>query len=71
MIEKLLSLGYKVRGTSRSASKLDNLKKKWDEKYPGQFEVAEVPDIMVEGAYDEAIKGTFFSLSRPISFSLL
>ncbi|GAA6062880.1 hypothetical protein JCM10212_002102 [Sporobolomyces blumeae] len=57
VIEVLLSSGYKVRGTSRSAAKLDNLKKRWEEKFPGQFEVAEVPDILKEGAYDEAIKG--------------
>ena len=59
LIEQLLALGYKVRGTTRTASKLDSLKSKWDAKYPDQFEVAEVKDITVDGAFDEAIKGTF------------
>ncbi|GAA5979115.1 hypothetical protein JCM5350_007071 [Sporobolomyces pararoseus] len=57
LIEQLLSLGYKVRGTTRTASKLDSLKSKWDSKYPDQFEVAEVEDITVDGAFDQAIKG--------------
>ena len=57
IVEQLLELGYKVRGTARSLSKLDNLKKRWDDKYPGLFEAAEVPDIIKDGAYDEAIKG--------------
>ncbi|GAA5907433.1 uncharacterized protein JCM6883_001207 [Sporobolomyces salmoneus] len=57
LVEQLLPFGYKVRGTTRSASKLSNLKKKWDAKYPGQFEIAEVPDITVDGAFDDAVKG--------------
>ncbi|GAA5933582.1 uncharacterized protein JCM15063_001354 [Sporobolomyces koalae] len=70
-VEKLLALGYKVRGTTRTASKLDNLKRKWDEKYPGQFEVAEIKDIMRDGAYDQAIQGVagFAHVASNVSFS--
>lgn len=57
VVEQLLLHGYRVRGTARSASKLDILKKRWDEKYPGHFEVAEVKDICAEKAFDEAMKG--------------
>ncbi|GAA5883895.1 hypothetical protein JCM16303_007442 [Sporobolomyces ruberrimus] len=56
VVEQLLLHGYRVRGTARSASKLDILKKRWDEKYPGHFEVAEVKDICAEKAFDEAMK---------------
>ncbi|GAA6016844.1 hypothetical protein JCM11491_001825 [Sporobolomyces phaffii] len=57
VVEQLLARGYKVRGTTRSAPKLDNLRQKWDAQYPGQFAVAEVPDITAKGAYDAAIEG--------------
>ncbi|GAA5855692.1 hypothetical protein JCM3766R1_003193, partial [Sporobolomyces carnicolor] len=56
LVEQLLALGYKVRGTTRSAHKLENLANKWNKKYPHSFEIAEVKDITVDGAYDQAIK---------------
>ncbi|GAA5868526.1 hypothetical protein JCM8547_003174 [Rhodosporidiobolus lusitaniae] len=52
-----LKLGYRVRGVVRAKNKIAGLKKRWDEQFPGQFEVAVVPDLQVEGAYDDAIKG--------------
>ncbi|GAA5859378.1 hypothetical protein JCM8547_002007 [Rhodosporidiobolus lusitaniae] len=52
-----LKLGYRVRGVVRAESKIASLKKRWDEQFPGQFEVTVVPDLMKEGAFDEAIKG--------------
>lgn len=58
VIDQLLELGYKVRGAARSQVKLEKYQKRWDSKYPGQFEFVEVPDILKNGAYDEAIKGT-------------
>lgn len=57
VIDQLLELGYKVRGAARSQVKLEKYQKRWDSKYPGQFEFVEVPDILKNGAYDEAIKG--------------
>ncbi|PMD39988.1 NAD(P)-binding protein [Hyaloscypha variabilis F] len=56
--DQFLQAGYKVRGTVRKASKADGLKALWEKKYgPGQFEVVEVPEMAVKGAFDEAVKG--------------
>ncbi|GAA5821080.1 hypothetical protein JCM11251_001953 [Rhodosporidiobolus azoricus] len=52
-----LALGFRVRGVVRDAKKADGLKKTWDAKYPGQFEVAVVEDATKEGAFDEVVKG--------------
>ncbi|GAA6004943.1 hypothetical protein JCM11491_002285 [Sporobolomyces phaffii] len=57
VVEQLLLAGYRVRGTTRSLAKIEHLKERWDEKYPDQFEVAQVEDIVAKGAFDEAIKG--------------
>ena len=55
---QLLEAGYKVRGTVRSLNKADWLYKLFDEKYgKGKFEAVEVPDMMAEGAFDEAVIG--------------
>jgi nucleoside-diphosphate-sugar epimerase len=56
--ETFLKAGYSVRGTIRSSksgkSLLDVLSKYTS---TGQFEVVEVPDITVDGAFDQAVKG--------------
>ncbi|GAA6004869.1 hypothetical protein JCM11491_002261 [Sporobolomyces phaffii] len=57
VVEQLLLAGYRVRGTTRSLAKIELLKERWDERYPDQFEVAQVEDIVAKGAFDEAIKG--------------
>jgi len=57
VIDQLLELGYKVRGAARSQAKLEKYQKRWDDKFPQQFEFVEVPDILKSGAYDEVIKG--------------
>ncbi|GAA5872032.1 hypothetical protein JCM1840_004775 [Sporobolomyces johnsonii] len=71
VVEQLLEHGYKVRGTARSASKLANLQKRWDAKYPGRFEIAVVEDMLKPGAYDEAIKGAsgVAHIASVVSFS--
>uniref|UniRef100_UPI003D264B92 ketoreductase n=1 Tax=Sporidiobolus salmonicolor TaxID=5005 RepID=UPI003D264B92 len=71
VVEQLLEHGYKVRGTARSASKLANLQKRWDAKYPGRFETAVVEDMLKDGAYDEVIKGAagVAHIASPVSFS--
>jgi nucleoside-diphosphate-sugar epimerase len=58
VIKQLLQRGFRVRGSVRdfhSASWL--LTAHFDESLSGQFEVVEVPDIGVDGAFDEAVKG--------------
>lgn len=55
---QFLEAGYKVRGTVRSLDKADWLYKLFDEKYgKGKFEAVVVPDMIVDGAFDEAVKG--------------
>ncbi|GAA5826609.1 hypothetical protein JCM5353_004988 [Sporobolomyces roseus] len=57
IVEQLLAFGFRVRGAVRSASKVSGLQERWESKFPGKFEVVEVPDFAVDGAYDEAAKG--------------
>ena len=62
--DQFLRAGYNVRGSVRKASKADGLKAFWDKKYgEGTFEVVEVPEMSVKGAFDEAVKGTFVRLN--------
>jgi nucleoside-diphosphate-sugar epimerase len=56
--DQLMEAGYRVRGTTRSASKVQDLGALWEKKFgPGRFEVAIVKDMSHEGAFDEAVKG--------------
>ncbi|KAI1647603.1 aldehyde reductase [Daldinia loculata] len=57
IVDQFLQRGYRVRGTVRKASRDRWLKDHFDGKYPGKFELVEVPDMVASGAYDEAIKG--------------
>ncbi|GAA5868530.1 hypothetical protein JCM8547_003176 [Rhodosporidiobolus lusitaniae] len=57
VVEEALKLGYRVRGVVRSPAKLGNLRKRWEDRFPGKFEVAVVSDLQKEGAFDEAMKG--------------
>ncbi|KAK7002479.1 D-lactaldehyde dehydrogenase [Favolaschia claudopus] len=56
VVRSLLEQGYSVRGTVRSADKGKHLKEVFA-SYGDKFEVVEVPDITVEGAFDDAVKG--------------
>ena len=50
--------GYAVRGAVRTETKGKLLMEVFDKKYgPGKFEVASVPNMTAERAYNEAIKG--------------
>lgn len=51
--------GYRVRGTVRSSAKAET----WKAKHPiynDSLEFVTVPDILADGAFDEAIKGVDF-----------
>lgn len=54
---KLLERGYKVRGTARTLSKAEFLKNGPFAKYVDNFEVVEVADLELDGAFNEAVKG--------------
>ncbi|CAI6338405.1 unnamed protein product [Periconia digitata] len=70
--QRLLDAGYSVRGTVRKSSSATALIEGPLKKYfeSGAFEVVEVPDITVDGAFDEAVKGvtTIAHLATPVSF---
>ncbi|KAJ7804965.1 D-lactaldehyde dehydrogenase [Mycena olivaceomarginata] len=55
VVRNLLEKGYFVRGTVRSAEKGKHLTRLF-EQYGHRFELAVVPDITKEGAFDEAVK---------------
>ncbi|TVY81218.1 Aldehyde reductase [Lachnellula suecica] len=58
VVDQFLEAGYRVRGTTRSTSKVQGLSALWEKKFgPGQFEVATVGDMSEEGVFDEAVKG--------------
>jgi nucleoside-diphosphate-sugar epimerase len=63
--DQLLEAGYRVRGTYRSPSKAQALSDLWEKKYgQGRFELATVPDMSKEGAFDEAVKGNMQLLRK-------
>jgi nucleoside-diphosphate-sugar epimerase len=60
--DKLLSLGYCVRGSVRNPEKSKPLQEHFGKKYgAGKFELVKVEKINEEGAFDEAAKGTLYA----------
>jgi nucleoside-diphosphate-sugar epimerase len=58
IIDQLLKIGYNVRGAVRSVDKCKWLADYFQERYAGvTFDMIEVPDMTVDGCYDEAVKG--------------
>ncbi|KAF9561492.1 D-lactaldehyde dehydrogenase [Agrocybe pediades] len=56
-VRLLLERGYAVRGTVRDESKVEYMKKYFDSLgFGDKFETVIVPDIVKEGAFDEAVK---------------
>ncbi|KAJ7657253.1 hypothetical protein DFH06DRAFT_1197770 [Mycena polygramma] len=56
VVRALLEEGFAVRGTVRSAEKSAHLRDVFA-AYGDKFELVVVPDIMQEGAFDEAVQG--------------
>jgi nucleoside-diphosphate-sugar epimerase len=55
--DQALQAGYRVRGTVRSAAKASWMSDLFTTKYgPDIFSLVEVPDIVAEGAFDDAVK---------------
>jgi nucleoside-diphosphate-sugar epimerase len=55
--DQFLRAGFKVRGTAGPIPKAENIRKALVEKYgQGRLEVISVPDITINGAFDEAVK---------------
>ncbi|TDZ20576.1 Aldehyde reductase 2 [Colletotrichum orbiculare MAFF 240422] len=58
VVNQLLRFGYRVRGTVRDPAKNAWLPVLFDNTYgKGNFELLAVPDLMRDGALDEAVKG--------------
>ena len=56
--DQALAAGYKVRGTTRSVQKSAWVEEYFKQKYGSDnFELIEVPDMIAEGAFDEAVIG--------------
>lgn len=57
--QHFLESGFSVRGTVRKLGSAKSLlEESWKEyAEAGKLEVVEIPDITVEGAFDEAVKG--------------
>lgn len=56
--QTFLKAGYRIRGTVRSSKSGEALLKVLSEYVSsGQLELVNVPDITVDGAFDEAVKG--------------
>jgi len=56
--QQLLKDGYQVRGATRSLSKVEPLKRKFDAEFgEGRFHLVHVEDFAKPGAYDEALNG--------------
>ncbi|KAM3077216.1 hypothetical protein ACMFMG_003319 [Clarireedia jacksonii] len=56
--DQLLLAGYRVRGTTREASKAAKLLDIWEKRYgKDRVELAIVPDMAAKGAFNEAVKG--------------
>ncbi|KAF4455211.1 Aldehyde reductase [Fusarium albosuccineum] len=69
--DQFLGRGYKVRGTVRNVDKCSWLVKLFDKKYgEGRFHLAEVPNMIADGAFDEAVKGAsvFVHTTSVVSF---
>lgn len=66
--DQLLLSGYKVRGTVRDAGKAQWTKEYFDTKYGvGNFEVAIIEEMGVEGVFDEVMKGMIRELQSRCS----
>jgi nucleoside-diphosphate-sugar epimerase len=58
IIDQLLQLDYRVRGTVRTEAKGKWVQDYFDEKYGhGKLELVVVPDMSKKGAFDDAVKG--------------
>ncbi|KAF0315778.1 Aldehyde reductase II [Colletotrichum asianum] len=69
--DQFVRQGFKVRGTVRDADKNAWISAYFDKTYgKGNFELLSVPDMSVEDAYDEAVKGVsaFVHVASVVTF---
>jgi len=70
--EQLLQKGYSVRGTVRTASKAEYLKKRFEQYGQDKFSYVIVEDLIKDGAFDEAVKGVqgIMHVASPFHFNI-
>jgi nucleoside-diphosphate-sugar epimerase len=57
--DQVIVAGYRVRGTVRSDPKGELMTEVYEKRHgPGKFEFVVVPDMSVDHAFDDAVKGT-------------
>jgi NAD(P)-dependent dehydrogenase (short-subunit alcohol dehydrogenase family) len=57
--DQVIAAGYRVRGTVRSKTKGELMTEVYEKRHgPGKFESVVVPDMAVDHAFDDAVKGT-------------
>ncbi|TAQ91009.1 hypothetical protein B7494_g608 [Chlorociboria aeruginascens] len=68
----LLTNGYTVRGTTRRVASTEPLLNGPWAAYKDRVQIYEVPDMTVDGAFDEAVKGVdgIFHTASPIDFTI-
>lgn len=70
--DQLLGLGYHVRGITRNGQRSAWLDRLFLSRYgAGKFELVEIPDFSVEGAFKGAIEGkrpTAFTARKQLTF---
>jgi NADP-dependent 3-hydroxy acid dehydrogenase YdfG len=65
--DQLLKKGYNVRGAVRDVEKCKWLSEYFEGQYKNaKFELVAVPDMTVEGCYDEVVKGMPYFLAKII-----
>lgn len=59
VVDQVLAAGYRVHGTTRDVSKNSWLFEHFERKYGvGKFELYEVPDMNVDEAFQNVVKGS-------------
>ncbi|PVI06099.1 dihydroflavonol-4-reductase [Periconia macrospinosa] len=69
--DQLLKLGYNVRGAVRDVEKNKWVSEYFDKHYKdSKFELVSVPDLAVEGCFDEGLKGAsaFIHVASPLGW---
>ncbi len=63
----LLSKGYTLRGTARRAASSEALLKGPFAPYIGRVKIYKVPDMTIDGAFDEAAEGLHPNFNNPVT----
>ncbi|KAF1974702.1 NAD(P)-binding protein [Bimuria novae-zelandiae CBS 107.79] len=68
IVDELLKLGYNVRGAVRDTQKSAWLLDYFTGKYSSTLDLVSVPDMTVDGCYDDVVKGTsgFIHVASPL-----